>query len=133
MKECIQKYYLDQDNNCAETTLRALNDKYSLGLTETDFKIVGGFGGGCGCGIICGALAGAIGALGSAMVEGRAHATPGFKEACGEFCGRFSAALGSTECAQIRPKYFCEGVRCAQVIDTALDVFDAFAAEKGIG
>ena len=52
--ERLKSYYLDKDYNCAETTLRLINDKYDLGLAEEDYKLVSGFGGGFGCGITCG-------------------------------------------------------------------------------
>lgn len=131
MRENVREYFLNQDFNCAETTLRIINDRYGLGLEEKDFKLVSGYGAGCGCGIICGALAGGISALGSMMVPQRAHATPGFKEACGEYCKKFEDALGSTNCAELRPKYFKEGIRCAEAIEAAADCFEAFAEEKG--
>ena len=82
MKERIHHYYIEQDMNCAESILHVLNDQYSLGLSETDFKLVSGFGGGCGCGKLCGALAGCVAALGCRMVTDRAHNTLGFREAC---------------------------------------------------
>lgn len=133
LKEKALSYFLEQDYNCAESTLHALNDEYKLGLTKEDIKLVSGFGGGCGCGIVCGALAGGIAALGRLTVPERAHATPGFKESCGEYCAAFAAKLGSTECRELKPRYFREDVRCAAVIEAAAECFEAFTAEKGIG
>lgn len=133
LRDTVRDYFLDQDYNCAETTLRVLNDRYGLNLTEADFKLVSGFGGGCGYGIICGALAGAIAAMGSMLVAERAHVTPDFKETCGKYCKRFEETLGSTCCAELRPKYFREEIRCAEAIEAAADCFEAFAKEYGIG
>lgn len=121
----IENYYLTQDFNCGEATLRILNDRYGLGLQEADFHLVSGFGGGCGCGVLCGALAASIAALGSRKVAQRAHITPGFKEDCAALCAQFSQCVGSTDCAQIRPRYFRDGTRCASVLQAALDSFDA--------
>lgn len=133
MKENVRGYFLEKDFNCAETTLRVINDRYGLGLKEEDFKLVSGFGAGCGYGIICGALAGGIAAMGAMMVPQRAHATPGFKECCGEYCKRFEETLGSTACCDLRPKYFREDIRCAEAIEAAAECFESFAREKGLG
>lgn len=130
MEDNLKKYYLDCDCNCAETILRVLGERYTLELTEKDVHLLSGFGGGCGCGKICGALAASVAALGSMMVESRAHATPGFREACGELCARFEAALGSTECAELKPRYFQPEVRCLAVLEKAADCFEAFAREN---
>lgn len=132
LRDYVRDYFLGDDFNCAETTLRVINDRYGLGLREDDFKLVSGFGAGCGCGNICGALAGAIAAMGVMMVPQRAHATPGFKECCGEYCARFSEALGGTQCCDLRPRYFREDIRCAEAIEAAADCFEAFAREKGL-
>lgn len=130
MKPEVQEYFLNRDFNCAETTLRILNDKYELGLQEQDYKLVGGFGAGCGCGLICGALAGCIAAQGKLFIKERAHVTPHFKEDCAEICRAFEVSLGSTQCRDLRPKYFCPETRCSAVVDAALDSFDAYMAQK---
>lgn len=133
LHEKITEYYLEKDYNCSESVLRILNDRYALGLGEADFKLVSGFGGGCGCGIVCGALAGAIAAMGSKMVNQRAHEDPAFKTNCGAFCTKFAEKLGGTDCAVVRPLHFREGVRCAEVVEAAVECFDAFLAEKANG
>ena len=51
LKDNVPYYYLEKDQNCAETVLHIINDEYHLNLTEDDFLLIGGFGGGCGCGI----------------------------------------------------------------------------------
>lgn len=127
MKERIHHYYIEQDMNCAESILHVLNDQYSLGLSETDFKLVSGFGGGCGCGKLCGALAECVAALGCRMVTDRAHNTPGFREACAALCAAFETALGNTECAALRPQYFQEGLRCTTVLESAAECFRSIA------
>ena len=57
-RDRIYGYFIEKDNNCAETMLRALNDEYQLGIPDDSVKLVGGFGGGMGCGKACGALCG---------------------------------------------------------------------------
>lgn len=130
MKEAIHHYYIEQDLNCAESILHVLNDRYSLELSEADFRLVSGFGGGCGCGKLCGALAGCVSALGCRMVTDRAHNTPGFREACGALCADFETALGSTECSSLRPKYFQDGVRCTAVLEAAAECFRKVTEEN---
>ena len=132
LRDNVRHYFLEGDFNCAETTLHVLNDEYKLGLSLEDFKLVSGFGAGCGCGITCGALAGAIAALGVLEVKERAHENPAFKELCGAYCQAFAEALGSMNCADLRPRYFKEGIRCAEAIEATADCFEAFAAEKGL-
>lgn len=131
MKESVRENFLEKDCNCAEAVLRILNEEYRLGIEEEAFKLVSGFGGGCGCGITCGALAGCVAALGRILVEERAHVTPGFKETCGEFCRRFESELGGINCADLKPRYFRESIRCAELLNAAVDCFDCFTAEKG--
>lgn len=131
MEKAVQEYFLEKDFNCAEATLQILDEKYHLGLAAEDYKLVSGFGAGCGCGMMCGALAGCISAMGKMLVTPRAHATPNFKETCAAYCASFSEALGGTDCAVLRPKYFREDVRCAEVLDKACQCFDAFAEAQG--
>lgn len=130
MNPSVQHYFLEKDNNCAEAMLRILKDIYDLDISEDSVKLVSAFGGGCGCGMLCGALAGSLAALGVIKVEERAHVTPGFKETCAAFCARFAAELGDTNCAELRPRYFQENVRCSEVLEKTLSCFEAFLAEK---
>lgn len=129
-KEKIQEAFLTQDRNCAEAILCVMNEQYHLNLTPEDYKLVSGFGGGCGCGLICGALAGCLSAWGKMRVEDRGHATPGFKESCGELCRIFEKELGGVNCADLRPRYFEEDIRCLHLLEKAADCFENFAEEK---
>lgn len=129
MNQSVQKYFLEGDFNCAEATLRILNEAYDLHIPEESFHLVSAFGGGCGCGMLCGALAGSLAALGAIKVEERAHVTPGFKETCAAFCSRFASELGATNCADLRPRYFQEDVRCAQLLEKTVACFDRFIQE----
>ena len=63
LAEAAKYYYTEKNNNCAVSILMAGSDKYGLGLTMEDSKLLIGFGGGMGCGSVCGALSGAIGIL----------------------------------------------------------------------
>ena len=44
-RDRIYGYFIEKDNNCAETMLRALNDEYQLGIPDDSVKLVGGFEG----------------------------------------------------------------------------------------
>ena len=72
------EYFIEQDNNCAESTLRVADEKYHLGIGAEEVKLVSAFGAGMGCGKTCGALCGALAVIGKLMVDKRAHATEGF-------------------------------------------------------
>lgn len=52
LKDCIVKYYLDGNYNCAETILRAANDYYGLELHDRDMIMVGAYGAGIQTGSI---------------------------------------------------------------------------------
>ncbi len=133
MEEALRKYYLTDDGNCAEATLRYLNDVYRLGLREEDYTLVSGFGGGCGCGITCGALCGAMAALGRLKVEGRAHATEGFGELCADYVDAFATALGHTDCAALKAEYFRDdGTRCLETVTLGAALFREFCQANGI-
>ena len=129
----IREYYLEKDNNCAETTLHIVNDKYSLGLSEEDFKLVGAFGAGLGCGITCGALCGAMAALGKMAITGRAHGTEGFKELCADYVAAFREKMTSTDCEKIKETFFCDdGTRCIKTVEANAILFDEYVAANGL-
>lgn len=130
LKENLEKYYLAEDCNCAETILRIISDEHKLELTADEIHLLSGFGGGCGCGLLCGALAGAVAGLGRMTVQTRAHATAGFRELCGGLCAQFESSLGGTDCAELKPKYFKPDVRCLEVLEKAADCFEAFTKEN---
>ena len=129
--EVAEKYYLGGDYNCAESVLLAANEVYGFGLDmDSCVKLVSAFGGGLGCGRLCGAAAGAMAALGFAAVDGRAHATEGFKDLCADTTAKLEAALGSTECAQVKPAFFNPDVRCLETVKAACRVLEAQMAAR---
>ncbi|QAT48386.1 hypothetical protein EQM14_00535 [Caproiciproducens sp. NJN-50] len=130
LRDRVRDYYLVKDNNCAETTLHAIDDEYHLDLPEEAFKLVAGFGAGLGCGKTCGALCACIAALGKMSVGERAHATPGFKEQCAALVEKFTETLGDTECSALTQKYKKEETRCLDTVMLAADVFEEFAKER---
>ena len=122
----VREIFLDKDYDCAEAVLLWADEKYGLHVPLEDVRLVSGFGGGLGCGENCGALLGALAALSKALVRDRAHASPGFKEACAELTDRFRADLGSIQCTELKEKYRRPDVRCLYVVERAAAVLDEY-------
>ena len=122
----VREIFLDGNYNCAEAVLLWADQRYGLHVAPEDIRLVSGFGGGLGCGENCGALLGALAALSKALVEDRAHLTPGLREACGELVGRFREDLGSIECRSLKEKYRRPDVRCLYVVKRAADILDEY-------
>ena len=126
IKDYVRKYYLEQDHNCAETVFLAANEALGLGLPEESAKLISAFGGGMGCGSTCGALAGSMAILGQCRVQGRAHATEGFKEQCAALKEAFEKRLGSILCKDLKDQCFTEQERCLATATAAAEVLEAF-------
>ncbi len=124
LKEHAERFYLEDNCNCAEALLLAANAEYDLGLPEEVCKLVGGYGGGMGCGANCGALLGAVSALGKMRMGRRAHETEGFKEACAALAQAFQEQLGSLECACLKPVHATESQRCLKIVLAACDLLE---------
>lgn len=129
MKKQVEEYYIVRDYNCAETTLRLANEKFDLGMTENELKMIGGFGGGMGCQNTCGALCAGIAAISKMMIEERAHALEGFGDICAEYVNRFEKQFGSTSCAKIKEKNFVEGTRCKVTVEDGAELLEAYLEE----
>lgn len=130
-EKLAEKYFLEKDFNCAESTLRIACERLNFDLDENALKLVSGYGGGFGCGKTCGALCGAISAISEKTVAERAHVTANFKNICSEFVNRFEKEFGSCDCAQIKPLYFVEGKRCVSVVAKTSEMLDSYLAEIG--
>ena len=132
IKSKAYEYFITQDHNCAETALLAIRDAYGLDIGPEEMKLVSAFGGGMGCGMLCGVLAGSMAALGKLAVNGRAHATEGFGPLCAGLYENFNTCLGSTKCEELKRMYRNDEVRCLKTVELGLDVFEAYAKEKGL-
>ena len=122
----VREIFLERDYNCAEAVLLWADEKYGLQVAAEDVRLVSGFGGGLGCAENCGALLGALAALSRALVRERAHATPGFKEACAGLVDRFRGELGSIECVELKEQYRRPDVRCLYVVERAAAVLEEY-------
>ena len=130
LKDYMDKYYFDQNFNCAETILHAANDCYGLGLSEKEMKLVAGYGAGMQTGNVCGALLAAIGVFSMKYVEVRAHDSSDIKPAVQLLTRRFREAFGgSILCKDIKPVYFNPESRCYQTVLNACDVIDSVISE----
>lgn len=129
LRDLAKHYYQDEDYNCAESILRAANDMYELHIDKEAMKLVSGFGAGMGCGHTCGALSGCIAAVSKYLVEGRAHATEGFREDCGRLTEAFQQQLGSLLCEELKAKYKKEDTHCLETVERAADVLEQYMKE----
>ena len=132
LKEKAYGYFIEKDHNCAESALLAISEEYGLDVGPEEMKLVSAFGGGMGCGKICGVLAGSMAALGRMAVNGRAHTTEKFGPLCAGLCENFKTCLGGTDCAELKPLYRTDELRCLKTVELGLDVFEAYAKEKGL-
>lgn len=97
--------YFKAGYNCAEATLKTMNELMNLGLAPGMEKMATAFGGGLGqAGCICGALVGANMAIG--LVKGRTSSAedrmPAY-DAARELHERFKQKFGSTCCRVLNP------------------------------
>ena len=126
-----REYFLEKDNNCAESTLRIANDLYGFGLDGNAIRLVSAFGGGMGCGKTCGVICGCLAAYGKMTVNGRAHATEKFSPNCMKLYRAMTKALGADMCAELKPMYFDKETRCLKKVEIGLDAFEKFMADSG--
>ena len=132
LKEKAYEYFITRDHNCAESALLAISEEYGLNIGPEEMKLVSAFGGGMGCGKLCGVLAGSMAGLGKLAVKEKAHATENFGPLCAGLCEAFRARLGSTECAELKPIYRNDEVRCLKTVELGLEVFETYAGENGL-
>ena len=121
-----KKYYVEESLNCAVSVLLGASERYGLGLTKDDAKMITAFGGGMGCGDLCGCLAGAMAALGKIMLPADVMHSPQFKEQCAAFVAEFKEKWGTTMCETIKAENATEALRCGDVVKASGDMLEAF-------
>ncbi len=126
VKDFVEKYYIDDGNNCAEGILRSANEAWGLDLDENTFRAVGGFGGGCGCGELCGAIAGGIAAMGFLYIPlgGSSHDSPDMSKKATLLIEKCKKEMGSLRCEEIKPRMFVEGKRCLGAVELAAKLLE---------
>lgn len=134
LKDVYQKYYFEQNYNCAETLLRAANDYYDLKLHDRDMIMVGAYGAGIQCGNTCGAVLAAASVLSMKYVEAKAHESEDIRPVVMKLMRKFNAKYGSTLCKDIKPQSFKPEYRCKMTVEMACDILEEtikeYEAEK---
>ena len=130
LKDRAEKYFIEEDFNCAETALRAIRDEYALDIAEDDLKLVSAFGGGMGCGKACGVLCGCLAAYGKMDVKNRAHEDKNFAARCKAFYDLFNEKLGNTQCSELKAVYRNDKTRCLKTVELGLEAFEEFIADQ---
>ena len=135
LKDCYEKYYYDQNYNCAETMIRAANEYYDLKLHDRDMIMLGGFGAGIQTGNTCGAILAAVSVLSMKYIERNAHDSKDIKPVTTALIRKFNEKYGSTLCKDIKPQSFNPEYRCKMTIETACEILESVIAdyEKGKG
>lgn len=124
LKDYLQKYYFEQNYNCAETILRAANEYYDLQLHDRDMIMVGAYGAGIQAGNTCGAVLSAAAILSLKYVEAKAHESQDIKPVVQKMLRKFNAKYSSTLCKDIKPQSFKPEYRCLKTVEAACDILE---------
>lgn len=124
LKDNCEKYYVEQNYNCAESLLRGANDYYNLELHDKDMILVGAYGGGIQCGSVCGAVLSAVSVLSLKYVEAKAHESENIKPVVMKLIRKFNQKYASTLCKDIKPQSFTPERRCLDTVITACDILE---------
>lgn len=134
LKDCWEKYYYEENYNCAESILRAANDYYSLGLHDRDMKLIGGYGGGIQTDSLCGAYLAAVSVLSMKYIDEKAHESMDIRPAVRYFTGLAEERLATLDCSELRPMNTRPGRRCGLTVETVCEALeqaiDEYEAEK---
>lgn len=129
LTDIADKYYLENNYNCAETIIRAGNDYYNLGLHDHDMIMVGGFGAGMQTGNTCGAVLSGVSILSMKYIEAKAHESGDIKPAVQILMRKFKELYGSTLCKDIKAQRFTKEARCRQTILDSCEIIEKAIAE----
>lgn len=122
--DCLEHYFAGLGYNCAETTLRAANEAWEMGMDENAFRLMGGFGGGMGIRNVCGAVSGGVAALSYYYVRGTGHQSPLLMAKVRRFQELTAARLGAIDCAFLMPKYQTARESCLPTIRLVAAILD---------
>ena len=131
LKDCFEKYYYDQNYNCAETMIRAANEYYDLKLHDRDMIMLGGYGARIQTGNTCGAVLAAASVLSMKYVEQKAHESKDIKPVTTALIREFNKRYGSVLCKDIKPQSFDPQYRCKKTIEAACDILEEVLSEYG--
>ncbi len=129
LKDYYEKYYFEQNYNCAETLIRAANEYYDLKLHDRDMIMLGVYGGGIQTGNTCGAILAAASVLSMKYVEQKAHDSKDIKPVTVALIREFNKKYGSVLCKDIKPQSFDPQFRCKNTIEAACDILETVITE----
>ncbi len=136
LKDVFQKYYLEQNYNCAESLLRAGNEYYNLGLHDRDMIMVASYGAGMMTGNTCGAVLAGSAILSMKYVEAKAHESEDIRPVTVKLIRKFNEKYGSILCKNIKPQSFTKERRCYNTIENACDILEEvineYEAQKNV-
>lgn len=121
----LEKYYKDTNYNCAEAVFSAAMEAWELDMPKEMVKTMAGFGAGMGSGSVCGAVTGGVAALGCRFVEGDGgHTSPRLMQLVRAYQKLVKEKFGSTECRDLRPKFYSQEERCFHTIRNLAEALD---------
>lgn len=129
LKDCYEKYYFEQNYNCAETLIRAANDYYDLQLHDRDMIMLGAYGAGIQTGNTCGAILAAASVLSTKYIEQKAHESKDIKPVTTDLIREFNKRYGSVLCKDIKAQSFKPEYRCKMTVETACDILEQVIAD----
>ena len=133
LKDLYEKYYLNENYNCAETLIRAANEYYDLGLHDRDMIAFGVYGGGIQTGNTCGAILSAASVLSMKYIEKKAHDSKDIRPVTTMLIREFNNKYGSVLCKDIKPQSFQPDIRCKNTVETACEILEQVITEYEAG
>ena len=133
LKDLYEKYYLNENYNCAETLIRAANEYYDLGLHDRDMIAFGVYGGGIQTGNTCGAILSAASVLSMKYIEKKAHDSKDIRPVTTMLIREFNKKYGSVLCKDIKPQSFQPDIRCKNTVETACEILEQVITEYEAG
>lgn len=138
----VNKYYWQDDINCATTNLKILSEIFSIELTEQVIDAALGMHGAGTYGAQCGLVEGTLMFLG---IIGRCNGISDDKivDSCNEFAKQFENRFQTLLCKVLRPEGFhqdnpphlCEELTCEAVminVDFIADFMNKYKNQKGL-
>lgn len=105
LSDTIVNLYQDRKWSCSEVTLRAVNQKYKLGLDEKALQMMAGFSGGMMREDVCGLVVASVAAISARYSQGSAHESPELKRVLGVYFEAFDQAFETIVCHEIKMKH----------------------------
>jgi len=123
-KEKTEKYYLEENFNCAETILLLSIEEYDLQIKKDYVRLLKGFGGGMYKERTCGVVTGGIAVL-SLLYDGER-----LKNKVIKYQDLVEKHFQSLACDKIKTTHRENVVRCAGVINDAFTILKSTINEK---